>query len=230
MEVIQKALKKKQSTLSEYDSKRLLKEYGVPVTREYLVKSAKEAVARSNQLGYPVVLKGCAAALAHKTESDVVRLNLADPKSVRQAFKEIKANAGMKLDGVLVQEMVKGQRELVIGLIRDAQFGPCVMFGLGGIYTEILRDVSFRVAPLEKRDALEMMDEIKGKKILEAFRGMAPAEREPLAEALLALGRIGLEHPEVKEIDVNPLILKKSGEPVAVDALVVLESGKSKSK
>lgn len=226
MEVLEKALKKKQATLSEFDSKQLLKSYGVPVTREYLVKSAKDAVARAAELGYPVVLKGCAAALAHKTESDLVRLNLAEAKAVRAAFKEIKANAGMKLDGVLVQEMVKGQRELVVGLIRDAQFGPCVMFGLGGIYTEILRDVSFRVAPLEKRDALEMMDEIKGKKILDAFRGMAPADRETLALALVALGEIGLKHPEVKEIDVNPLILKKSGEPVAVDALVVLENTK----
>ena len=226
MEVIEKAMKKKQATLSEHDSKQLLKEYGVPVTEEYLVKSAKEAVEKAKAVGFPVVLKGCAAALAHKTESDAVRLNLADAKAVRQAFKEIKANAGMKLDGVIVYQMVKGQRELVIGLIRDPQFGPCVMFGLGGIYTEILRDVSFRVAPLEKRDALEMMDEIKGKKILEAFRGMAPADRETLAKALLALGEIGLKHPEVKEIDVNPLILKKSGEPVAVDALVVLEQKK----
>lgn len=228
MELLEKALKKKQSTLSEYDSKQLLQSYGVPVTREYLVRSAKEAVAKAAELGYPVVLKGCAAALAHKTESDLVRLALADAKAVRRAFKEIKANAGMKLDGVLVQEMVKGQRELVVGLIRDAQFGPCVMFGLGGIYTEILRDVSFRVAPLEKRDALEMMDEIKGKKILDAFRGMEPADKETLAQALIALGEIGLQHPQVKEIDVNPLILKKSGEPVAVDALVVLENAKKK--
>ena len=228
MELITKALKKKQATLSEHDSKQLLEAYGVRVTREYLVKSAKEAVEKAKELGFPVALKGCAAALSHKTESDVVRLNLTEAKAVRQAFKEIKANAGMKLEGVLVQEMVKGQRELVIGMIRDPQFGPCVMFGLGGIYTEILRDVSFRVAPLEKRDALEMMDEIKGKKILDAFRGMEPADRETLAKALVALGEIGLAHPEVKEIDVNPLILKKNGEPVAVDALVVLEDGKKK--
>lgn len=228
MEVLEKALKKKQATLSEHDSKEVLKAYGVPVTREYLVRSAKEAVEKAQALGFPVVLKGCAAALAHKTESDVVRLNLAEPKAVRRAFKEIKAHAGLKLDGVLVQEMVKGQRELVIGLIRDAQFGPCVMFGLGGIYTEILRDVSFRVAPLEKRDALEMMEEIKGKKILESFRGMAPADKEALARALIALGEIGLKHPEIKEIDVNPLILKKTGEPVAVDALVVLDAIRTK--
>jgi len=124
---------------------------------------------------------------------------------------------------VLVQEMVKGKRELVAGLTRDAQFGPCVMFGLGGIFTEILKDISFRVAPLEKRDALEMMQEIKGHKILNSIRGMDAADLNILADILVALGRIGLENENIKEIDINPLILS-GGKPVAVDALVVLET------
>jgi acetyl-CoA synthetase (ADP-forming) len=124
------------------------------------------------------------------------------------------------MDGVLVQEMLPGERELVIGLIRDPQFGPCVMFGLGGIYTEILKDVTFRVAPLEPRDAREMMDEIKSAKILGPFRGKEPVDRDVLEQALIAMGKIGLEHDEIKEIDVNPLIIHK-GKPVAVDALVV---------
>jgi len=123
---------------------------------------------------------------------------------------------------VLVQEMVKGQRELVIGLTRDAQFGPCVMFGLGGIFTEILKDISFRVAPLEKRDALEMMQEIKGHKILGAVRGMEAADLDQLCEILIRVGQIGLDHEEIKEVDINPVILAK-GKPVAVDALIVLE-------
>ena len=223
-EVIQRALKKKQATLSEYDSKQLLKGYGVPVTREYLVKSAKDAVLKAGEFGYPVVLKGCAAALSHKTESDVVRLNLADAKSVRRAFKEIKTNAGMKLDGVLVQEMVKGQRELVIGLIRDAQFGPCVMFGLGGIFTEILKDTSFRVAPINEDEALQMMEDIKAKDILGPVRRKEPADKQTLAKALVGLGNIGMEQDDVAEIDVNPLIIAGDGSPVAVDALVVLKS------
>ena len=223
MDVLKQALKKKQKTLSEHDSKLVLAAYGIPVTRERLVKSAKEAVAAAGEIGYPVAIKGCGHELTHKTELDAIRLGLADAKSVRKAVAELKAALqGQKLQGLLVQEMVRGQRELVMGLIRDPQFGPCVMFGLGGIYTEILKDVAFRVAPLSERDALEMMDEIRGKKILEAFRGMAAAPRELMASALMALGRIGLEHPEVKEIDVNPLILQKDGQPCAVDALVVL--------
>lgn len=223
MEVIQQALRKKRRTLSEFDSKQVLAAYGIPVTAERLVKSGKDAVVAAEELGYPVAVKGCGSELTHKTELDAIRLGLKDAREVRKAVKELKAALkGQKYDGLLVQEMVKGQRELVMGLTRDPQFGPCVMFGLGGIYTEILKDVSFRVAPLTERDALEMMDELRGKKILDSFRGMGAAPREVLSSALIALGRIGLEHPEVKEIDVNPLILAKDGRPVAVDALVVL--------
>jgi len=224
---LKEARRKKYKTLSEYDSKRLLSEYGIPVTREKLVKSQKDAVTAAEEIGYPVVIKACGPDLTHKTELDAIRLNLADARSVRQAVKDLKtATKGQKLQGLLVQEMVKGQRELVMGLIRDQQFGPCVMFGLGGIYTEILKDVSFRVAPLTERDALEQMDEIKGKKILEAFRGMAEVDRQLLAKALVALGKIGLDHDDVKEIDINPLILSKEGNPVAVDALVVINGKK----
>ena len=122
---------------------------------------------------------------------------------------------------VLVQQMVKGQRELVVGLTRDPQFGPCVMFGLGGIFTEILEDTSFRVAPIEKQDALEMILEIKAHKILEAVRGMEPVDTDMLADILIAVGRLGIENEAVKEIDINPVIIS-TGKPVAVDALVVL--------
>jgi len=223
MEVLEKALKKKSQSLSEYDSKRVLYEYGIPVTKERLAKGQKDAVAAAEEIGYPVVIKATGPDLTHKTEMDAIRLGLSDAKSVRQAVRELKeATKGQKIQGLLVQEMVKGQRELVAGLVRDPQFGPCVMFGLGGIYTEILRDVSFRVAPLTEQDALEMMDEIRGKKILESFRGMGAADRKVLAEALVAMGRIGMDQEEVSEIDVNPLILTKEGRPVAVDALVVL--------
>jgi len=222
MEVIEKALKEKRKNLTEYESKLALKEYGVPVTKEFLVRNAKEAVAKAEEIGYPVALKGSGPELLHKTELDIIRLNLKTPKELRNAFREIKANAGKKLKGALVQEMVKGQRELVIGLIRDPQFGPCVMFGLGGIYTEILRDVCFRVAPITEQDAYQMFEEIKGKKILDSFRGMAPADKKTLAQALVGLAKLGVENPSVKEVDVNPLILTKEGRPVAVDALVVL--------
>jgi acetate---CoA ligase (ADP-forming) subunit beta len=122
----------------------------------------------------------------------------------------------------LMQEMIKGRRDLVLGLTRDPQFGPCVMFGLGGIFTEILRDISFRRAPLEVRDTKEMMGEIKGHKILEAVRGMEAADTKRLTQMLMAIGRIGLEVPAVSEIDLNPVILCGS-KPVVVDALIVLK-------
>jgi acyl-CoA synthetase (NDP forming) len=120
---------------------------------------------------------------------------------------------------------VKGSRELVIGMIRDPQFGPCVMFGLGGIFTEVLKDVSFRIAPLEKRDALEMAQEIKGAAVLGAFRGMSPVDMDLLTSMLMNTGRLGLDLPSVKEVDVNPLIIS-GNRPIAVDALVVLEDSK----
>jgi len=220
MKIIEEAVKKGQKNLSEYDSKRLLAEYDIPVTSEKLVTSADEAVSFANEIGYPVVLKGCGAELTHKTEKGVVRVGLKTDDDVREAFDAIKAVEAM--DGVLVQEMVEGMRELVVGLIRDAQFGPCVMFGLGGIYTEVLKDVTFRVAPLEERDAVDMMEEIKATKILGSFRGMSPVDKDVMIKALIGMGRIGLENDSVAEIDVNPLIVSADGKPVAVDALVVL--------
>ncbi|HPE46270.1 MAG TPA: acetate--CoA ligase family protein, partial [Deltaproteobacteria bacterium] len=149
--------------------------------------------------------------------------HLLDEDAVELALEE---RGKGQLDGILVQQMVKGERELVAGLIRDPQFGPCVMFGLGGIFTEVLKDVTFRVAPLEMRDAYEMMDEIKAKKLLDEFRGKPAVNREVLAKALLNLGRIGLEVDEVAEIDINPMIIHEDM-PVAVDALVVLRDPKA---
>jgi acetyl-CoA synthetase (ADP-forming) len=158
----------------------------------------------------------------------LIEVDLRTLKEVQQAYDGIMQRVGSSpLDGILVQEMVKGSRELVIGMIRDVQFGPCVMFGLGGIFTEVLKDVSFRIAPLERRDALEMTKEIKGAPVLGAFRGMAPVDMDLLVSMLIKAGQLGLELEAVKEVDVNPLIVAGQ-KPVAVDALVVLENqGKS---
>jgi len=208
--------------LSEYESKKVLASYQIPVTKEIEVDSVEGLVKATQDIGYPVVLKGCASEIAHKTEKDLIQVDIRNDDEARIAFEKIKAGMNGIEATVLVQEMVKGQRELVIGLTRDAQFGPCVMFGLGGIFTEILKDISFRVAPLEKRDALEMMQEIKGHKILGAVRGMEAADLDQLCEILIRVGQIGLDHEEIKEVDINPVILAK-GKPVAVDALIVLE-------
>ncbi len=222
MELIEKALKEGRATLSEYESKQVLASYGIPVTKELLVDKVQDLINAAKEIGYPLVLKGCSSGIAHKTEKGLIRVDIRNEAEAKAAFEEIAANRETE-DSILVQEMVKGQRELVIGLTRDPQFGPCVMFGLGGIFTEILKDISFRVAPLEKRDALEMMQDIKGHKILEAVRGMEAADLNIFSDILIKVGQIGLENDDVKEIDINPVIISGS-QPVAVDALVVLDN------
>ncbi len=223
VKIIDEALKEGRTTLTEYESKQVLALYNLPVTREELVSSPEDLLKAADQIGYPLVIKGCSAEMAHKTEKGLIRVDVRNDEEATTAFREISAAMNGASDGaVLVQQLVKGKRELVVGLIRDAQFGPCVMFGLGGIFTEILKDTVFRVAPLEKQDALEMMQEIKACKILEAIRGMAAADKDMLAEMLITVGRIGIENDRIKEIDINPVIIS-GGKPVAVDALIVLQ-------
>lgn len=221
MDIIKKALDRGNTTLSESESKNILKSYGIPVTHEIEVQDENGLKKALQEIGFPLVLKACAPDLAHKTERGLVHVDIRSEQEALEAFQKIISETG-KGSSMLVQEMVKGQRELVIGMTRDDQFGPCVMFGLGGIFTEILRDISFRVAPIEKRDALEMMKEIKGKKILDPIRGMPAADMDQLAQILIKVGDMGLENAAIKEIDINPVILKK-GTPIAVDALIVLD-------
>ncbi len=221
-EILQKAIDKKQKALSEYDSKRVVASAGVAITREGLAGSKDEAVKLAEDLGFPVVLKGCSSTMTHKTEMGMVKLNLGGSSDVAQAYDEIMA-AGVELDGVLVQEMIKGDREFVIGLTRDPQFGPCVMFGLGGIFTEVLNDVSFRVAPISEIDAMEMIGEIKTKKLLDEFRGSPAVDKKALVKALVGIGKLGDENDEIAEIDINPVIIS-GDQPIAVDALVVLDN------
>jgi acetyl-CoA synthetase (ADP-forming) len=224
MKTIEDALKRGAKTLSEFDSKRFLSEYGVNVTKEKVVSKEDDAVSAAQEMGYPVVLKGSGEELAHKTELDLIALNLRDEKEVREAFQRLTSTPKADVKEVLVQQMVKGDRELVVGLTRDAQFGPCVMFGLGGIFTEILEDVAFRVAPLTKWDAMDMMKDFRAHKILDEFRGQPAVDREVLADILIAIGNIGMEQEKVKEIDINPMKIAGDGKPIAVDALVVLDN------
>ncbi len=219
--IVQGAIANGQKALSEYDSKRVIAMAGVPVSRNALARSRDEAVAFARDFGYPVVLKGCSDILTHKTEMGMVKLKLKNDDEVAAAYDEI-TGKGITLDGVLVQEWIEGdKREFVVGLTRDPQFGPCVMFGLGGIFTEALKDVSFRVAPLSTLDAEEMIDEIRTKKLLGEFRGSPAVDRDGLVKALVAIGNLGVEYDEIAEIDINPLIIDGS-RPVAVDALVIL--------
>ena len=207
-------------SLSEFESRSILERYGIPVVATTLVTTQPAAVEAAADTGYPVVLKGCSAGLTHKSEVGAVKLNLTTGAEVAAAFTAIETAAAGGLDGILVQPQIRGTRELVGGMVRDPQFGPCVMFGLGGIYTEVLDDVSFRIGPLTERDASAMMEGIRGSAILGPVRGTAAADRSALSRILVALGRIGLENDSIDAIDVNPLLLRENGTPVAVDAAI----------
>lgn len=221
--IIQEALDKGQNALSEFQSKALLGSRGIPVTVEALAQSPEQAVEIARQIGYPVVLKACAWTLMHKSDKGWIRLNLHNDETVREAYTEISAQANLALEGVLVQEMVQGQRELVVGLSRDPSFGPCVMLGFGGIMTEIIRDTVFRMAPIDEIEARDMADQLKSRAVLGEFRGQAPADLEAVCKTLVAVGNIGLEYDRIAEIDINPLIIAHDGRVKAADALVVLE-------
>jgi acetyl-CoA synthetase (ADP-forming) len=220
MDWIAAAVKAGKTALNEYEAKRFLADFGVPVSRETLVPDGEAALKAARAIGYPVVLKAAGEKIQHKTELGAVALNLKSEEDLREQAKRLLAIPGC--EGLLVQEMVGGDRELVCGLTRDAQFGPCVMFGVGGIFTELIDDAVFRVAPVTRADALAMMGEIRMAGILEPFRGQPAVDREALARIIVALGKIGCECGDVGEIDMNPLKIRPDGSPVAVDALVAI--------
>ena len=168
--LLEKTIRKDKTYLNEYESKLLLKEYGIPVIYEIVASNEDEAVEAAQKIGFPVVLKGLGATLLHKTERGLVRLNLADPQAVSTAAYAVAKEAGDELEGLLIQPQVEGKREFTAGLFRDKQFGPVIMFGLGGIFAEAFSDVTFRLAPITETDAKEMLDEIKAKSLLGNFR------------------------------------------------------------
>jgi len=211
-------------TLSETASKQLLAGYGVPIAPERVVATAAAAAEAAGELGFPVVVKLNGDAIAHKTERGLVRLGLADGAAVERAAAEL-LGAATDADGdvaVLVAPMVRGHRELIAGAVRDAQFGPTVMLGVGGVLAEAVGDVVCRPAPLDADGAAEMIDGLATQRLLGPFRGEPAVDRDALAAVLVGLGRAIRERPDVASIDVNPLIVGEGGRPVAVDALVVL--------
>lgn len=223
MNIIQKAMTNGQTALSEFESKQVLSSIGIPVTQEQLVHNSDEAIKAAEGIGYPVVLKACAWELMHKSEQGCIELGLTTPESVRQAHNRICKKINLPLEGILVQKMIPGQRELVAGLSRDPQFGACVMVGFGGVMTEVIKDTAFRVAPFDKIEAMDMIDELKSRALLDAFRGQNPADLDTICLTLTALGQLGLTEPSIAEIDINPLIISPDGAVTAVDALIILE-------
>lgn len=226
-ELISKARVEKRLALTEAESKTLLSYYGIPVVKEKVVRTLEGAVMQGKTTGFPVVLKALGANLTHKTERRLVRLNLRSVAEIRRAYREIKKAAGADWEGCLIQPQVDGKRELVAGLFRDEQFGPVVMFGLGGIFTEAIGDVAFRIAPLDETQANELIDEIASRRLLGNFRGEKAADRGQLISVLMGLSRLGMEYTEIKEVDINPLIVHADGKLQAVDALVILDKNLS---
>ncbi|MCB2146643.1 MAG: acetate--CoA ligase family protein [Deltaproteobacteria bacterium] len=219
-EFVKNALESGRTALTEAESKRILGSYGVPVVAETIVSTAAEAAAAAADLKFPVVLKGIAEGLLHKTEGGLVHLNLADEKAVWFAAEQIlKAAPGAQ---ILVQPQIRGNREFVAGLFRDPHFGPAILFGLGGILTEALSDVVFRLAPLTRQDARDMIESIRSRSLLGPFRGENAVDRESLLDTLMGLSAMAADFPEIAEIDINPLIASATGELTAVDALITL--------
>lgn len=205
-------------SLSEHASKQVLTAYGVSAVEEQLVRTVPEALSAAKALGFPAVLKACGTDLAHKSDRGLVRLALHDAADVEAAMNELSKQFSGEL---LVQRMARGKREIILGGLRDAVFGPCVMLGIGGITVEALSDVSFRIAPVSPRDVREMTLELHGKRLLERFRGEPPVDMDVLTQAVQAVGQLLLDYPEISHVDVNPLIIEQ-GRPVAVDALISL--------
>ncbi len=208
-------------TLSEADSKRALSAHGVSFPDERQVDTVEGAVEAAKALGYPVVVKLGGAGIAHKTERGLVRLGLADADAVATASGELLAAARPE-DGevhLLVAPMLRGSRELIAGLHRDEQFGMTVMLGIGGVLTEALGDVAFRLVPITRRDALEMIDDLATQALLDEVRGEPAVDREALATVLLGLSAAAEADASIVSADLNPLIVV-DGQPVAVDALV----------
>lgn len=224
-DIINSALIQGRFSLSEHESKEVLRAWGIPVNVERLAHSRIEFKKALSEIGFPVVIKAGAQDLSHKTDRGLVYVNIRNEQEAVDALMQIEKILSDESPPVLVGEMIKGSREIVVGLIRDKQFGPCVMFGLGGILTEALKDNTFRVAPVSYKETLAMFEEIRARDILKEFRGMPPADLDSLARIIMKVGQIGLEHEEIREIDINPVILSDKG-PVAVDALIVLDSQK----
>lgn len=225
-QVIDNARKEGRKVLTETEAKDMLAKAGINVVETKLAAKKEEAVAISEKMGYPVALKIVSPDVIHKSDSGGVRLNLKSAAEVKTAWDEIlqnvkKAYTDANIHGISVQKMARSGVEIIIGVSTDAQFGPVIMFGLGGILVEILKDVSFRIVPLTRRDAAEMIREIKGYPVLEGYRGQEAVNTGVLEDFILKLSDFAQQHPEISEIDLNPIFAYSDG-AVAVDARIIL--------
>ncbi|MBN39864.1 MAG: carboxylate--amine ligase [Acidimicrobiaceae bacterium] len=210
----------KRYSLSEFESKELLRSYGIKITKDAIVHSAEEAIEQSEIIGFPVVLKISGAEFSHKTELNGVKLNLGSESSIRNAVADLYET----VDGqttLLISEQVKSSREFIAGVTRNEEYGLVLAFGVGGIFTEIIKDVVFRLLPASREEIWSMFDELFHKELFGKFRGEPEVDLEKLADTLAALGECAMDREDILSIDINPLLID-DGVPVAVDALVEL--------
>ncbi|MFX1390749.1 MAG: acetate--CoA ligase family protein [Promethearchaeota archaeon] len=221
-EVLKNKIESNQTVLTEFESKELLEEIGIPVPVQKLTISKEETISAAEEIGFPIVLKLMAEDIVHKSDTGAVKLNLKSKEEIDKAYDELMAIPSSMKKMVSVQKMAKEPiTELIIGMTTDPQFGPALMFGIGGILVELLEDVSFRIAPITEYDAKEMVHEIKGFPILDGFRGKPKADINAIVEVLLKISDLVVEHEEIYEMDLNPVFIYEKG-LICVDARIIL--------
>lgn len=225
--ILSQARKEGRKSLLETEAKTVCVDYGIPVTRFALAKNDAEAVECAEKIGYPVVMKIVSPDIIHKSDVRGVILDLKSAEDVRDAYGQIlrnvkKHDAKARITGILVQEMAPSSTEVIVGAIKDPQFGPAIMFGLGGIFVEVLKDVTFRIAPITEDEACEMMSEVKAYPLLKGYRNTPPADTKAIARILLNTSKLVTDHPEIKELDLNPIIVYENGAKT-VDARIIVE-------
>jgi len=226
-QILRKVIEEGRKHLLETEAKTVCVEYGIPVTKFKVSKNEAEAVKFAEEIGYPAVLKIVSPDIIHKSDVGGVIVGLKNAQEVRNAYKQILKNvkkhkADAKIVGILVQEMAPSSTEVIVGAIKDPQFGPALMFGLGGIFVEVLKDVTFRVAPITVDEAREMITEVKAYPLLKGYRNQPPADIEAIVQILLNTSRLVMEHQEIKELDLNPIMVYEKGAKT-VDARIILE-------
>ena len=225
--IVAEARKEDRKALMEPEAKTICAEYGIPVTKFKVAKTEKEAVILAEKSGFPVVLKIISPDILHKSDAGGVMVNLRSQAEVKSAYNRILENAkkyksDAKVVGVLVEEMAKQSTEVIIGAVKDPQFGPTLMFGLGGIFVELLKDVSFRVAPIGEQEAAQMIVEVKAFPLLNGYRNTPAVDVKAIVNLLVSVSRLVMNHPEIKELDLNPVMAYPEG-AIAVDARIILE-------
>jgi acyl-CoA synthetase (NDP forming) len=225
--IIDQARNEGRSALLETEAKAICAEYGISVNKFSLAKTEKEAAKQAEEIGYPIVMKIVSQDIIHKSDAGGVLVNLKSAEEVEVGFKKIMENAkkykvDARIEGILIQKMAPQGTEVIVGAVKDPQFGQTVMFGLGGIFVELLKDVNFRVAPLTLQDGKDMITSLKAFPLLNGYRGQKPADLEALAEILVNVSRLVMDHPEIKELDLNPIMAYPKGAKT-VDARIILE-------